>query len=238
MQRLKAACHAGIKPQRREACVTLIQVYLAYAVSPDLDWLGFVRVSPFGSGSLIRSCVRRPCELLIGDRDQAGLVRVVDRKRASLCDPEVLRRIAASLADVLPFYQLPEDSDDLIDWAKHRARLVLVDRSPRAVWWDGNNVAEGMWDAHLPEWNLLWILAVNLGSPVDRMMLTRPEKHSIKSRRHRLARLLDGVLNLDNCIETLRGQGYALQLPAADVILLRDAGEGKLVFEGRRGRTM
>jgi hypothetical protein len=238
VEQLKAACRGGIQSQRREACVTLTQVYAAYAESPDLEWLGLPRGSASGHRGLIRSCVRRRGEILIGERDQAGLVRIVDRERASLCDPEVLQRIAASLEDVLFIYQVPEDPDDLIDWATERARLVLVDRSARAVWWDGSNVAKGMWDSHLPEWNLLWILGLNLGKPVDRAMLVRPERHSIKSRRHRLTRLLDGVLDLDNCIETLRGQGYALRLPAADVILLRDAGEGKLVFEGRRNRMM
>jgi hypothetical protein len=238
VERLKAACRAGIQPQRREACVTLTQVYAGYATSPVLDWLGFPRGSGSGSGGLIRSCVRRPGVLATAQREETGLITVVDQRSASLCDQEVLQRIAASLADVVPFYQLPEDPDDLIDWAAQRARLVLVDRSPRAVWWDGNNVAEGTWDTHLPEWNLLWILALNLGKPVDQMMLMRPEKHPIKSRRHRLTRLLNGVLDLDNCIETLRGQGYALLLPVADVFLLRDAGEGKLVFEGRRDGTM
>jgi hypothetical protein len=163
VEQLKAACGAGIQSQRREACATLTQVYAASAESPDLDWLGLPRGSASGHRGLIRSCVRRPGELLIGERDQAGLVQIVHREPALLCDPEVLQGIAASLEDVMPFYRVPEDADDLIDWTTQRARLVLVDRSPRAVWWDGNNVAEGTWDSHLPEWNLLWTLGLNLG---------------------------------------------------------------------------
>ena len=150
---------------------------------------------------------------------------------ASLCDPDVLRHIAASLGIVASLYGLPEDPDELIDWAISRARLVLVDRAPRAVFWDGDAVAEGKWDSNSTEWNLLWTLATNLGAPVDRLMLMSPDHHPLKSRRHRLSKLLDDVLDLDAFIDSMRGQGYVLNLPRENVILLRDAGSGKLIFE-------
>ena len=167
-----------------------------------------------------------------------GSLEVVDRQPASLCDPVILRQVSAALHDVAPFYELPEDPDDLIEWAIDRARLVIVDRSPRAVFWDGAEIAAGEWDQHPREWNLLWVLGSNPGQPVDQMMLMNPEHHPIKSRRHRLSQILNNVLDLDGHIDTVRGQGYQLQLTAENVILLRDAGQGRLVFESRHGTTV
>jgi hypothetical protein len=238
VQQLRAACSAGPEVQQREACVTLTQVYAAYAPSPDLGWLGFSHTVESGRAAIIRSCVRRPGFMQVGQRNGAGMIEIVDCKRASLCDPEVLRRIAASLGDVVSLYRLPEDPDERIEWAVSRARFVLVDRAPRAVWWDGKSVASEEWDSNPIEWNLLWTLALNLGSAVDSMMLMNPTKHSIKSRRHRLAKMLDGVLDLDGFIESKRGLGYVLNLPSDDIILLRDSGSGQLVFEKAGGTTV
>jgi hypothetical protein len=236
-QDLRAACCNGPDAGRREASIILTQVYAAYAPSPDLRWLGFPG-SGSGKQGRIRSCVRRPGLMQVGECNETGVIEIVESRRASLCDPDVLRGIAASLGSVASFYNVPEDPDELIDWAMRRARLVLVDRAQRAVFWNESPVAEEQWDSHPTEWNLLWTLATNLGAPVDQSMLASPDLHPLKSRRHRLAKLLDDVLDLDGFIETKRRQGYALKLPDAEVILLRDAGDGKLVFEGRRSRTM
>jgi hypothetical protein len=102
----------------------------------------------------------------VGQRNEAGVIEIAESRRASLCDPDVLRGIAASLGSVASFYNVPGDPDQLIDWAMRRARLVLVDRAQRAVFRNERPVAEEKWDTHSVEWNLLWTLATNLGAPV------------------------------------------------------------------------
>jgi hypothetical protein len=239
IQRLRNACCSGPRPQQREACVALTQIYAAYAQAPKLEWVGLRHGVSTGIGGVIRSCVRRRnSEMITVQPGRHGSLEVVDRQPASLCDPVILRQVSAALHDVAPFYELPEDPDDLIEWAIDRARLVIVDRSPRAVFWDGAEIAAGEWDQHPREWNLLWVLGSNPGQPVDQMMLMNPEHHPIKSRRHRLSQILNNVLDLDGHIDTVRGQGYQLQLTAENVILLRDAGQGRLVFESRHGTTV
>jgi hypothetical protein len=70
------------------------------------------------------------------------------------------------------------------------------------------------------------------------MMLMSPDTHSIKSRRHRLSQILDDVLDLDGLIDTVRRQGYCLRLSTDEVFLLRDAGAGRLVFEGNHPNSV
>lgn len=238
IQSLRNACCSGPRPQQREACVTLTQIYAAYAQAPKLEWLGLPHRSSTGGG-VIRSCVRRGhSEMITVQPGCHGSLEVVDRQPASLCDPVILRQVSAALHDVAPFYELPEDPDDLIEWAIGRARLVMVERSPRAVFWIGAEIAAGEWDQHPREWNLLWVLGTNPAQPVDQMMLMNAEHHPIKSRRHRLSQILANALDLDGLIDTVRRQGYRLQLTAEEVILLRDTGTGRLVFENRRGMTV
>jgi len=235
---LKAACCTGPKRQRREACVALTQIYAAYARVPNLEGFGLPPGLLGQDGGVIRTCVRRRGNMTIVQRAPDGPLELVDTVPASLCDPEVVRQVAAALHDVAPFYDLPEDPDDLIEWANDRARLVMVDRSPRAVFWEGGEVAAGEWDQHPRDWNLLWVLAGQPGRPVDKMMLMSPDQHPIKSRRHRLSQILDKVLDLDGLIDTVRGQGYRLQLSAEEVILMRESVGGRLVFEGNRAASL
>jgi hypothetical protein len=221
LERLTVQCRSGDGARRREACTALTQIYVAYAPAPSLEWLG----CPPGLAAhreVIRSYVRRR-------NDVAG----TGQRSPRLCDPDVLRQLAGSLEDVVPLYHVPEEPEELIEWSRDSARLVLVDRSPRAVFWEGKAAAEGQWDAHPTEWNLLWTLALHCRRPVDQEMLANPERHRIRSRRKRLSTLLKETLDLDERIETLRGQGYQLSLAAEDIILLRDDGFGRLMFEGR-----
>jgi hypothetical protein len=239
IRRLKNACCSGPEPQQREAGTVLTQIYVAYAQVPRLEWLPLSHVLSTAIGGVLRSCVRRRgSELITVQPGRPGTLEVLDRQPATLCDPVILRQVAAALHDVAPFYELPEDPDDLIAWAVDRARLVMVDRSPRAVFWEGAEIAAEAWDKHPREWNLLWVLGSNPGRPVDPMMLMNPELQQMKSRRHRLSQILEGVSHLDGLIDTVRRQGYRLQLTAENVLLLRDEGHGRLAFENTRGQTM
>jgi hypothetical protein len=131
------------------------------------------------------------------------------------------------------FYEAPEEPDDFIEWTRDRTRLLLVDRTPREVFWEGQPVAEGQWDKCPNQWNLLWVLATNLKRIVDMEMTSKPLGEALRSRRNRLARLLDGPGDtLDLAIETVPRQGYKLNLGACDVVLLRVDGSGRLVEDG------
>jgi hypothetical protein len=208
--------------QLRDAAIVLTQVYSAYAPVPRLDWLPCPPDLAEANRDLVRLAVRRPYTMG-GESD--GLV--------SVCNPTVLREIALALQSAKTFYEVPEDADEVIEWAKDRARLMLVDRSPREVYWEGVAVAADRWDVSTNEWNLLWMLARNSNRVVDQGMLIAPQGEAIRSRRNRLSRLLmESAGGLDAAIESIRSQGYQLMLDAEDVCLLRDDGTGYLVFEG------
>lgn len=226
-ERLKQAC-APKEGQAREACLTLVQVYAAYALNANLDWL-VLPTSWQARGGSIRSCIRRRGEIVIAEQRNGRLV-VAAREPASLCDPMVLRQIAAALEDVVSLYETPEDDGKRLQWALDRARLVMVDEAPRIAYWNRQAVAEGAWDDHPREWDLLWTLARHRGRVVDQRKLANPEKHDIRSRRYRLGGLLAAALELDSLIETRRGQGYLLNLAADEVILLGREEQGRLEF--------
>ena len=226
---LSTQCGSGNAPRQRDACAALTQVYAAYGQKPNLDWLGCPPGWGTGHAGLIRSCVRRRGELQVANSDAHGRLRIVETRPAPLCDPDVLRHIAGALHDAIPLYEVPDDPDELIEWANDRARLVLVDRFPRALYWDGRTIAEAQWDDSPNEWNLMWTLARHAQRLVTQKSLSNPNRHPIKSRRSRLKGLLSEMLELDNRIETRRGTGgYQLDLAPGDICLLQDDGHGRL----------
>ena len=234
VDRLAEACKQEQQLRRREACTALTLVYAAYAPQPDLDWLGFPPGWGPGFAALIRSCIRRQGVVQVAELGAQGILQVVAEEESSLCDPDTVRQVAGALHDVTGLYEVPEDPDDLIDWAQDYARLVIVDRSPREVFWEGKAVNAAAWDKYSVPWNLLWVLAHNPRSLIDQGMLQHPDKHTIRSRRARLSELLVDCQELDERIATVRGHGYRLDLDADDVILLQDDGLGQLQFVGGR----
>ena len=238
IKQLKQTCFSEKETRLREVATTLTQVYAAYATAPRLEWLGFPPGSGLAERGMIRAVVRRPGTIQIAERDAAGSLQMLSTRQASLCDPSVLRHIAAALADGRAFYEAPEDADDLVDWYQNRARLLLVDRSPRQVFWDGTAIADGLWDNGPREWNLLWMLAQHAPRTVDQQMLMKPDGEAIRSRRSRLAKLLgESIDSLDQNIETVRRHGYRLKLSGDEVALLRDDGTGRLVVVNAVGVT-
>jgi len=115
----------------------------------------------------------------------------------------------------------------LIDWACSQSRLVLVDHSPRQVFWDGEPIVQ-KWDTEAVQWNLLWILAYNPGIAVDKEMLHQPQGQKINSRRSRLKKLLADCIELNDLITTVYAQGYRLELKSDDITLLESDGLGGL----------
>lgn len=95
------------------------------------------------------------------------------------------------------------------------------------MYWNPQPVTKGAWDESSREWELLWKLACHRGRVVGQGMLSNPDKHTTRSRRHRLSGLLAEVLELDALIETRRGQGYLLNLAAEKVVLLSRESQGR-----------
>jgi len=222
VDQLQSTCRTAVAATRRENAVALVQVYAAYSTVPDLKWLPFDadRVNSFQA--LIRHVLRHP----------QVEVEVDGAESKNLCDPTIVRQIAHALDDATAFYEAPDDPDELIEWAKDRSRLLLVDRFPRAVYWDGDSLAESQWDCAEKEWCLLWRLAKNVGRPVSQGDLPHPEGEAIRSRRSKLSRrLIDAGFVLDELIETIPKEGYLLNLPRDAVTFLRDNGRGQLVFD-------
>ncbi|MFO1045409.1 MAG: hypothetical protein U0941_26825 [Planctomycetaceae bacterium] len=227
---LRDACNQVPSARQRDACATLTLVYVAYSPNPTLDWLGCPPSWPMASAPIIRSYIRRTGIQKLAVREPDLSLKIVEAQSASLCDPDMVRQIAIALEDVASFYEAPEDPEDLIEWTRNNARLVLVDMFPRQVHWDGRSICEGTWDNSEPQWNLLWTLANPPGRIVDQEMLRRPDRQKIASRRSRLSNLLQDCPELDMLITTRRGQGYLLDLRTEDVILLQDDGRGRLEF--------
>jgi hypothetical protein len=236
--KLNAACNRDPDARLREACTALTLVYAAYANQPYLDWLGAPVGCASASAPLIRSCIRRHGVIRIAKPEPNGGLRMVGERQAMLCDPTTVRQIAAALQDVTNLYEVPEDPDDLIKWAHSYARLVLVDRSPREAYWDGVSANAETFDGCETAWNLLWVLAENPTRVIDQGMLSHPGKHEIRSRRSRLSQALTNCQALDALIVNVRGQGYRLDLPSDDILLLRDNGHGRLQIVGSRVRHL
>lgn len=228
VEELEKACLKSNQKTLRDACTTLSLIYLSYADRPELNWLvedsSEVEVN---SRILRRTVVRPPGIIQYVEEQSNGTFRHIKQERASLCDPAVIRKVAQALMDIKSIYEVPDSPEDLIDWARDQSRLVLVDHSPRQVFWDGEPIAQ-KWDTETVQWNLLWILACNPGRTVDKEMLYKPQGQKISSRRTRLKELLNGCEALNQLIETVRGQGYRLELKSDDITLLESDGLGGL----------
>ncbi len=228
IENLKKACLKTKQKTLRDACATLALVYLSYADHPELSWLvRNLHEAEVISQQFRRNVVRPPGEIQHVEKRPNGSLKLIKKEPALLCLPSVIRKVVKALTEIKSIYQVPDDPDDLIDWACSHARLVLVDHSPRQVFWDGEPIESG-WDTHPVNWDLLWKLASNPKKAVDQEMLSNPDKQTIRSRRNRLKDLLEGFDELNQLINTVRRQGYCLELERDKIILLESDGLGGL----------
>jgi hypothetical protein len=229
---LRSACQGGSEARLREACVALTQVYTAYHPTPDLNWLGCPPGSAAAEASRIRSCIFAPAERF-HEGDEVGSRIVPERyRRPTPCRPNVVHHVAIALHDIGILYRQPMEAEDLVDAVRQSKRLVLVDRAPRAVYWQGE-VVDGDWDGKVKEWELLWMLVKRAcqGRTVDRLDLSNPDStRAIVDRRSRLSRMLPVVL--DDAIEAVPTRAYRLTLAATDIVLLQLDDNQRLVEAG------
>jgi hypothetical protein len=88
-QRLIQACTSN-ELRLRESCLTLIQVYAAYAPQAKLDWLELPPSFVEANRGAIRSCIRRRGDIALAE-NRNGRLFVVGHEHPLLCDPSVLR---------------------------------------------------------------------------------------------------------------------------------------------------
>jgi hypothetical protein len=236
VDRLKNACYQGEQARLRDACCSLVQVLAAYHPNPDLGWLGVKPNSWTVASHSIQSYVRSRGEVTICRPEASGTLTAMGRQSASLCRPEVLAGIAASLDGVSGLFRRPFESEELIDLLREERRLVLVDLRPRRVYWDGAQVDED-WDLNDKPWELLWALAerAQKGRPLDAEDLATMNrgKNPVKHRRSRLKALLGEVgKGLDNKIKPVVPSGYRLDLKPAELAMLQLTDEFGLVKVG------
>tara|TARA_R110000850_G_scaffold87045_1_gene187308 strand:- start:4709 stop:6058 length:1350 start_codon:yes stop_codon:yes gene_type:complete len=228
VKELQKVCLKSTQKTLRDACTTLSLIYLSYADRPELNWLVEDSSEVEVRSRIFRSTVvRPPGEIQHVEKQLDGTLKLIKQEPASLCDPAVIRKVAQALMDIKSIYEVPDSPEDLIDWACSQSRLVLVDHSPRQVFWDGEPIVQ-KWDTEAVQWNLLWILAYNPGIAVDKEMLHQPQGQKINSRRSRLKKLLADCIELNDLITTVYAQGYRLELKSDDITLLESDGLGGL----------
>tara|TARA_R110001592_G_scaffold8400_5_gene46119 strand:+ start:99838 stop:101187 length:1350 start_codon:yes stop_codon:yes gene_type:complete len=228
VKELQKVCLKSTQKTLRDACTTLSLIYLSYADRPELNWLVEDSSEVEVRSRIFRSTVARPPgEIQHVEKQLDGTLKLIKQEPASLCDPAVIRKVAQALMDIKSIYEVPDSPEDLIDWACSQSRLVLVDHSPRQVFWDGEPIVQ-KWDTEAVQWNLLWILAYNPGIAVDKEMLHQPQGQKINSRRSRLKKLLADCIELNDLITTVYAQGYRLELKSDDITLLESDGLGGL----------
>lgn len=228
---LRQACYLNSESGLRDACTTLVLVYVAYSPNPALDWLGFQRDHATAHAPLIRNVVRPSGEIIMRYPTSAGH-EVVERSRAKLCRRDVVEGIARALAMVSKVYYRPTESEELVEWLRQEKQLVMVDRRPRAVYWQGEPVGTN-WDRRSTRWDLLWKLAerARRRQPVHHEELTHGVGSSaVKNRRSHLS--ADIPASLDRLIEDVRPGGYRLNLAPEQIVLLELDSDDQLVEVG------
>ncbi|WP_345326678.1 hypothetical protein [Novipirellula rosea] len=228
VEKLISACQEPAIQRQREAATALTLVYSAYSANPQLQWLGGNDSLWRVGGGIIRSWVRRRGTVQNQVRDPSGVIVLTPPVQASLCDPSVIRHIAYSLHEMQQFFAVPDDPREIIREAVYRAKLVMVDREPREVWFNGQPACDAIWDNQPASWDLLWKLAIKPGHAVDHEALSKCTVKTFRSRRNRLGELLGEKSGLNGTIETQPKLGYKLQVDPSNVILLKDDGFGNL----------
>ncbi|MBN8625097.1 MAG: hypothetical protein J0M17_06400 [Planctomycetes bacterium] len=155
---LVAVWRTGSESRLRNACMVLLQTYVAYHSAPQLAWLGFTTQSLTVNGATLQPLFRRQGILTQIKHVTANQYRQVDTQTARLVDLEVILQIGAALEDVAAMYQRGVHADDLIKEARAQYKLVVVVR-PRMVFWRGRPL-KLEWDGTETMWNLMLHLAV------------------------------------------------------------------------------
>ena len=155
---LVAVWRNGGESRLREACLTLLQTYVAYHEAPQLPWLDQSPNSLLVSGAMLRSLFRRRGTVTEAEPVRGNRYRVVGSYQARIVDLEMIRQVAGALEDIAATYRRGVFVDDLIEEARTQYKLLVVVK-PRMVFWQGKRL-DLDWDGSDASWNLMLHLAV------------------------------------------------------------------------------
>jgi len=191
VEELKTTCFRGNDAQMRDSCCALMQVYAAFHSKPRIPWLDLPESHCQVSGKMLRVQFRRRGELIECERVDAGRIREIGRREASLIDIESVHTILAAIEDVAELYRRDLFPEEIIDEARSRYRLVVV-AQPRMAFFDGVKL-DIDWNRQGRLWELCQLLAEH-GERlecVDRHHLSgSPRPHAFTNLKSRLCRIL------------------------------------------------
>lgn len=221
---LRLAWLSGSEPRLRNACLTLLQAYVAYHPSPKLVWLHEDTQSLTAHGEVLRKFFRHRGTVFEIQEFGADRVQRVGTRSAQLVDTHLIQQVAAALGDISEIYHRGVHVDDLIEEARSQYRLLVVVH-PRLVFWDGDRL-DVNWDSAEKPWNLMLNLAVRAEGrlPLHPYALTgETTGRALTVRKSKLIQLLSQTgpgEKLSVLIEKPRGGDCRLSLASPDVKVL------------------
>lgn len=195
LQELTSACLTEPAFRLRECAISLVQIYNAYAATPNLEWLGV------------------PADMIETER-----VFTRTLVRQEVCNAAAVEQIVAALMGAAEMYRTADDGREKLAKAVAEKTLVLVD-SPRRAFWNSRRI-DVDWERKPMLWELFWELAsrAQRGLPVDRELLSnKKSERAIRDRRSDLGSLLPSELN--KRIISAGRYTYRLKLPPEDVVM-------------------
>ncbi|HEV7225785.1 MAG TPA: hypothetical protein VGN42_23975 [Pirellulales bacterium] len=195
LQKLTSACLAEPAFRSRDCAIALVQVYNAYAATPNLEWLDV------------------PTDMIETERVFTRL-----SIRQDVCNPVAVERVVAALMDAAEMYRTTDDVREKVDQAVAEKFLVLVE-SPRRAFCKSQRI-DVDWERKTMLWELFWELAsrAQRGLPVDRELLSNKKSaRAIRDRRSDLGSLLP--LELNERIISAGRYAYRLKLPPEDIAM-------------------
>ena len=123
----------GDEHQLRDSCIILTQLYAAFAVAPDLVWMG-----------------------LAMEQVNRG-VAALSQRITSLHNGEVFERIALAVSDLKRLYEAGSPGSAAMEEAIAAGGLVINEQA-RVVFWAGETIA-GDWNRYDKPWAFLLALA-------------------------------------------------------------------------------
>jgi len=223
-QAVQCDLREGNDARMRNACLVLLQTYIAYHEVPQLRWLGVDLHELAVRGRIVRSFFRHQGTLHLVEQKGDGQLQQVGTRSASLVDLQLIRQVGGALEDLATLYHQGVHLDDLIAEAIDEFRLVVV-VNPRMVFWNGTLI-DVPWDTADKNWNLLLHLAVKKEGklPVRDFKLTGVANSRDETvRKSHLVQFLSRTpagLELAALIDKPRGGKCGLDLKPTDVRVL------------------
>ncbi len=192
-QAVRSDWREGNDARLRNACLVLLQTYLAYHEVPQLAWLDLDLRTLTVHGQIVRSFFRRRGPVNLTEKKNGNGLHKDAPRPASVVDGQLIRQVAAALEDLAPLYHQGVHADDLIAEAKDRFNLVVV-VDPRMVFWQGELLKLSWSDAE-KAWNLMLHLAVKTEGklPMHDFKLTKVSTdRALSIRKAHLKKFLSG----------------------------------------------